>query len=135
MRRGNRSASLPKETLLKVDKDCLVGMELHREYIRAIIETCRRRGIKAMWIKSTQTRHGIHFYIKIDPPVDAHTANNLQYLLGDDARRVDYNRARINSRLMGWNKLFEAVGRRRKTIYSDAATKAEESTRGRPAAK
>jgi hypothetical protein len=70
-----------------------------------------------MWIRSTQTQHGMHFYIKIDPPVDAHTANNLQYLLGDDAKRVSYNRARINSGLVEWNKLFERIGARLRTIY------------------
>jgi hypothetical protein len=69
------------------------------------------------WIKATRTRHGRHYYIKIDPPVSAKTANNLQYLLGDDANRVDYNRARINSGLAPWNRLFESLGRKMVTLY------------------
>jgi hypothetical protein len=48
----------------------------------------------------------------------------LQYLLGDDAKRVDFNRGRINSRLAHWNILFEAVGRKLKTLYLLKGTKA-----------
>jgi hypothetical protein len=55
--------------------------------------------------------HGRHYYIHIDP------ANRLQYLLGDDANRVDYNQARINSGLPEWNKLFETVGRQIRIVY------------------
>ena len=59
----------------------------------------------------------MHFYIGIDPPVDAHRANNLQYLLGDDSKRVAFNNARIVSGLAKWNKLLEVAGRRSRTIY------------------
>jgi CBS-domain-containing membrane protein len=44
-------------------------------------------------------------------------ADLLQFILGDDAQRVDFNRARIESDLAEWNKLFEVTGRRLKTIY------------------
>ena len=36
----------------------------------------------------------------------------LQWLLRDDSRRVDYNRARIKPGYPDWNKLFEDLGRR-----------------------
>jgi hypothetical protein len=108
---------LRKERVLKVDKDCHVGPQLEREYIQHAISLLRKHLVCVEWIKATRTHHGRHYYIKIHPPVDAHTANDLQYLLGDDANRVDYNRARINSRLEEWNKLFEAVGRRLRTLY------------------
>jgi hypothetical protein len=74
-------------------------------------------------VKATTTHHGRHYCIEIDPPVDAHTANILQYLLGDDPRRVNFNRARINSRLAHWNILFEAVGRKMTTLYPRKGTK------------
>jgi hypothetical protein len=125
MRRGDLSASLPKESLLKVDKDCFVNAKLNRQYLETIVDTCRKHGLKVVWIKSIQTQHGMHFYIKVDPPVDAHTANSLQYLLGDDAKRVAFNRARIESGLVEWNKLFEAVGRKPSTPYTGTRTKAE----------
>ena len=111
------SASLPKESVLKIDKDCHVDTKLNREYVHTIIDICRKHGVRVLWIKTSITAHGRHFYIRIDPPVDAKTANKLQYLLGDDAKRVDFNRARIESGLSGWNKLFESLGTRLRTIY------------------
>jgi hypothetical protein len=46
----------------------------------------------------------------------------LQWLLGDDSQRVGFNRARIESGLNEWNKLFEVVGRRLTTIYRAAGS-------------
>jgi hypothetical protein len=60
---------------------------------------------------------GYHLCIKINPPIDSNFANFLQWLFGDDCRRVDFNRARIESGLLEWNKLFEEPYRRIKTIY------------------
>ena len=70
-------------------------------------------------IKKTNSRKkGIHLYITIWPPVEAMLADRLQWLLGDDCVRVDFNRARIRAGLQGWNKLFEVTGRRLRTISS-----------------
>jgi hypothetical protein len=117
MRRRDASANLPKESVLKVDKDCFVDPKLNRDYVRTVIDICSKRGIWVQWIKSTLTRHGRHFYIKIDPPVKALMTNDLQYLLGDDPRRVAFNKARIKSGLPEWNKLFERIGAVLRTIY------------------
>jgi hypothetical protein len=117
MRRERESVDLPKEDVLKIDKDCFVDAQLNGQYVESILNTCKKHGITVLSVKSTKTRHGMHFYIKIDPPVDAVTANNLQYLLGDDSKRVDFNRARIESGLVGWNKLFERIGARLRTTY------------------
>lgn len=111
--------------MLKIDKDCHVSSRLEREYVRQSIAILRKHHLRGPTINATRTHHGRHYYIKIDPPVEAHTANNLQYLLGDDAKRVSYNAARINSGLEEWNKLFEAVGRKLKTLYPRTGTKAE----------
>jgi hypothetical protein len=108
---------LERESVLRVDKDCHVSSRLEREYVQHAISLLRKYHVSVEWIKATRTHHGRHYYIKINPPVDAHTANELQYQLGDDPKRVDYNRARINSRLAHWNKLFEAVGRKLRTLY------------------
>jgi hypothetical protein len=115
------SISLPKESILKIDKDCHVDSALEQEYIQISIFILSRRGITVLKIEVTRTYHGRHYYFYLAEPVDAQTANRLQYLLGDDPRRVDFNRARINSRLVGWNKLFETVGRKLRTIYSNPA--------------
>jgi hypothetical protein len=117
MRRGDAGANVPKTDLLKIDKDCLVHATLQREYIQTVIDICRERGIKVLWIKRTDTAHGLHYYIGINPPVDALTANNLQCLLGDDSKRVGYNKARIYSGLVEWNKLFERVNCGMTTLY------------------
>ncbi len=108
---------LPRESVLKVDKDCHVNAKLEQQYVRQTIAILRMRDLMVESVKATRTNHGRHYYITIHPPVEAQTANELQYLLGDDAKRVDFNQARIDSGLPEWNKLFEAVGRKTKTLY------------------
>jgi hypothetical protein len=117
MLRRNVSAKLPELDLLKLDKDAFVSPDVDKKYIRNVLDICRGQGVQVLKIKSTLSRHGRHYYIKIDPAVDARTANNLQYLLGDDAKRVAFNKARIESGLDEWNKLFEVPGRKLRTIY------------------
>ena len=119
-RRRDASASIPKTDLLKIDKDCVVDARLQREYVQTVIDVCQERGIKVLWIKRTDTAHGIHYYIRISPPVDARTANNLQYLLGDDSKRVGFNNARIDSGLVEWSKLFERANCKVTTLYRAA---------------
>jgi hypothetical protein len=108
---------LGKESVLKLDKDCHVSSQLEREDVQNMRAILRRHHLRVLWIKATRTLHGRHYYISIDPPVDAHTANNLQYLLGSDAKRVADSRLLINSRLAYWNRLFEDLGRRMRTLY------------------
>jgi len=117
MSKRNASTDLPKVDLLKIDKDCFCKPDLNRKYIETTINTCRRQGVKVIWIKSTRSRHGMHYYIKINAPIDAEAANNLQYILGDDAKRVAFNRARIESELQEWNKLFEKANATSRTVY------------------
>ena len=104
---------------LKIDKDCFVDQEWIDEYVhRIVVPTCRAFGTSVNSIKMCPSKcKGLHFYISITPPVEASLANKLQWLLGDDTLRVDFNRARIESGLVEWNKLFEVSGRRLKTIY------------------
>jgi hypothetical protein len=111
------AVSLLKESILKIDKDCHVDSQLEQEYIQDALAILSRRGIRVLKIEATRTYHGRHYYFYLAEPVDAHTANRLQYLLGDDPKRVDYNQARINSGLVGWNKLFETIGRKLRTLY------------------
>jgi hypothetical protein len=117
MRRRHEKLSLSKTSVLKIDKDCFVDPELNMEYLRTILHTCRKYELKVLWVKSSKSRHGIHFYIKIKPDVEAHVANNLQYLLGDDAKRVAFNTARIESGAVEWNKLFERASAKLTTVY------------------
>jgi hypothetical protein len=112
-----RNSSLPRESVLKVDKDCHIDSALEHEYIQNSLAVLSRRGITVLKIEATRTYHGSHYYFYLAETIDAQTANSLQYLLGDDSKRVDYNRARINSELTGWNKLFETVGRKTLTLY------------------
>ena len=117
MPKRNGSIKLPNESVLKVDKDCHVDPQLEREYIQNSVAILRKRNVSIKSIEATRTQHGRHYYFHIHPSVDASTANHLQYLLGDDPKRVDYNQARINSGLEEWNKLFEAIGRQLRTVY------------------
>ena len=114
-RRGKEN--LPREGVLKIDKDCHVDSALEREYVQQVKDILAGWGFTVKEIKATRTWHGRHYYVWLNPSAEASLANRLQYLLGDDARRVDYNQARINSGLPEWNKLFEAVNRKMRTLY------------------
>ena len=117
MRKIHEMRGLNRTSVLKIDKDCVVDPELNMEYIRTFLRACRRYELEVLWVRSSRSRHGMHFYIKIKPAVKAQVANNLQYLLGDDAKRVAFNSARIESGLAEWNKLFERANGRLTTVY------------------
>jgi len=128
MSKRNASTSLPKVDLLKLDKDAFVSTDINKKYVRTVIDICREQGVQVLWIKSTVSQHGRHYYIKIDPALDAETANNLQYLLGDDAKRVAFNKARIKSGLEEWSKLFEIPDARLRTVYPSYSKERLETT-------
>ena len=104
---------------MKIDKDCFVDRDWIENYIHVVlIPVCRSFGVAVKSVKMCSSkRKGLHFYIEISPPIEASLANQLQWLLGDDSARVDFNRARIESSLNEWNLLFEVAGRRLRTVY------------------
>jgi len=115
MKSNNESGRVAE---LKIDKDCFVDEDWIDNYVTMIIGKCRSFGITVESIRMCKSkRKGLHFYITIYPPIEPEIANRIQWLLGDDSKRVDFNRARIDSGLREWNKLFEVAGRRLKTIY------------------
>ena len=106
--RRTTNVTLPKVSVLKVDKDCYVTRGWITDWARlVVVPVCGRFGVKVEEIHKTNSRKGVHFYIRISPSVHAELANRLQWLLGDDCRRVDFNRARIEVRYAAWNELFE----------------------------
>jgi len=113
----NREPPLDRESILKIDKDCLVDKEWVRDYVRLTIQVCRLKGVRVVRMQKSLTRRGFHLYVTIAPAVKPELANRLQFLLGDDCGRIDHNRARIRSGLRGWNKLFERPNGRLSTIY------------------
>ncbi len=117
MPRKHGSQNLPRESVLKIDKDCHVDSQLEQEYIRNTVAILSKHHVIVVLIRATRTQHGRHYYIRVNPPVDAHVANRLQYLLGDDPKRVAYNEARIKSSLPEWNKLFERIDASTITVY------------------
>jgi hypothetical protein len=111
--------TVDKTSELKIDKDCFVDGAWVNYYVQVIVSTCQSFRVKVESIRMCNSRKkGLHLYIKISPPIEPSKANMLQWLLGDDSARVDFNRARIESGLEEWNKLFEIAGRRLKTIYT-----------------
>ena len=65
-----------------------------------VIPLLKRFDVRVVSIKKTNSRKkGMHFYIKINKAIQPQRANKLQYLLGDDAKRVAFNDARIRSGL------------------------------------
>jgi len=119
MSKGDVDSRLADE--LKIDKDCFVDKQWIRDYVQLILSVCKKFRTNVLTIKKCNSRRkGLHFYIKIKPPIKAELANRLQFLLGDDCRRVDFNRARIKSGLKEWSKLFEVPNVRLRTIYRHA---------------
>jgi hypothetical protein len=104
--------------VLKIDKDCFVEPAWLSDYVNVIRRICKLHGVTVKTVRVTRSRSkGQHFYIEIEPSIDPELANRLHWLLGDDCRRVDFNRARIRSHLREWSKLFEEPNRRLTTIY------------------
>ena len=118
MQKRDASADLPRISTLKVDRDCVVHKDLERRYVRHTVSVCRAERFKVLRIRSClSARHGVHYYIDITPSLNAKTANELQLLCGDDSRRYGYNKARVESKLVEWSKLFERPNTRLRTIY------------------
>lgn len=118
-RRSASSRSVENVSTLKIDKDCFVDPSWITDYVQCVvIPVCASFGHTVMSVEMCNSkRKGVHFYISIEPSVDADLANRIHWLLGDDCKRVDFNRARIESQLNEWNKLFEVPNRKLKTIY------------------
>lgn len=130
MQREESNVELVNE--LKIDKDCMPERQWIEEYKQLIIATCQKDRVHVVSIRTCRSRSkGLHFYIKVKPAIRPELANKLQFLLGDDCQRVDFNRARIRSRLNDWNKLFEEIGIRLRTIYQPQSVRNPESVRRR----
>jgi len=128
MQRGVGDVGVDKVGVLKIDKDCFVDGDWLEDYIRLMVHACRFHGVTVLSVKVCRSRvKGFHLYIEISPAIDSELANRLQWLLGDDSARVDFNRARIRSGLNEWNKLFEEPRKRLRTIYKHT----DNSFRGR----
>lgn len=109
---------MAKTKVLKIDKDSHVEENWIKNYVKIIKLVCNFFEIIVKTIRMCNSKKkGLHFYITINPPVEPDFANLLQWLLGDDCARVDYNRARILAGLEEWNKLFENPDIKLKTIF------------------
>jgi hypothetical protein len=109
-----------KISVLKIDKDCVVSRDLLQDWIRlVVIPTCTAYGVTVISVATCPSaRKGFHVYAEFTPPVHAELAWRLQFLLGDDSRRVSLNRARWRAGFSDWNKLFEEVSPKLKTVYA-----------------
>ena len=129
-----RSYANPRlESVIQVDKDCHPSKRLEGFWVVATVDTFKNLGVTVEKIQRTRTTNGNHYYISITPEVHARVANQLQFLAGDDARRVGFNEARLCAGLqkfVSWNLLFEPVGKRRVTIYTRKEPK--DANGGRP---
>ena len=107
--RGPRRASI---TMLTFD---------HRSHLRRriVYSGCWAMIVTVLSVATCpSTRKGFHLYAEITPPIHAELAWRLQFLLGDDCRRVSLNRARWRAGFSGWNKLFERANMKLRRIYN-----------------
>lgn len=124
---------LSKVSVLKIDKNLIVSRGLLHEWVRLIvIPTCKAHGITVKSVATCQSqRKGFHVYVDITPPIHAELAWRLQFLLGDDCKRVSLNRARWRAGFDEWNKLFEGTHPRMNTLYR-FYTRRDKTTRSIP---
>jgi hypothetical protein len=108
---------LPKEDVLKIDQDCYLDPVLKKEYLRNVVANCKKKRRKVLRIKDSETPHGRHYEIKLHTPMKPHALNDLQLLCGDDPKRYAFNRARIRSKLVGWNKIWWYPHSKSRTLY------------------
>lgn len=129
----SRNDTNEKVSELKIDKDCFPNGEWIPFYLNVIRKTCSEFAVAVKSISVCESkRKGLHFYIEIEPAVNPELVNMLQWLLGDDCRRVDFNRARIDSDLREWNKLFEVAGRKPRMVYRFDGEEIDEFSDGKP---
>ncbi|MBN1357569.1 hypothetical protein JW988_02260 [Candidatus Bathyarchaeota archaeon] len=118
LRRNGNSRESEEVSELKIDKDCFPDEDWIPFYVNVITKTCSDFSVTVNSISVCESKKkGLHFYIRIKPAINSELANMLQWLLGDDSRRVDFNRARVKSGLKEWNKLFEVRENVLRTIY------------------
>jgi hypothetical protein len=110
---------LSKATTLKIDKDLVVSRSLLQDWVRSVvIPTCKAHGVTVQSVSTCPSqRKGFHVYVDVTPPIHAELAWRLQFLLGDDCMRVSLNRARWRAGFSDWNKLFEGINPRFRTVY------------------
>jgi len=116
MKSGRGRTAMSKVDVLKIDKDCHVDQSWILDYVRVVRCICHMKRVNVASVEVSHSKKGLHFYIGIQSRVSSELANRLQWLLGDDCRRVDYNRARIRSHYPDWNKLLERIGQRFLTL-------------------
>ena len=103
---------IPDTRLLKLDKDCKVDSSWLKQYRDMTGLVLKSHNLKPTRIAVTPSRRkGYHVRIYLASPIPAEEANKLQWLLGDDCARVDFNRARIGAGFDEWSKLFETSRR------------------------
>jgi hypothetical protein len=110
---------LTKITTLKIDKDCVITRSLLLDWLRlVVVPTCKAYGVTVLSVATSPSqRKGFHVYTEITPPIHPELAWRLEFLLGDDCKRVSLNRARWRAGFSDWDKLFEAINPDFRTIY------------------
>ena len=106
--------------VLKIDLD--IKHEYAEKYnlIQLFVETRKRLleslGHKAIQIEVKKTQHGYHIWIELEKPVTVTEALILQFLLGDDHRRCNFNFLRLEvdeETALLYNILFDWKQKRR----------------------
>jgi hypothetical protein len=111
-------AQMPETGTLLIDKDCVVDRHWMPYYILLILTVCGWFKVQVYRIRMSPSAHkGQHFRVDITSAVPPRLANLIQFLAGDDCQRVAFNKARIESGLAEWNKLFERSNVRLRTMY------------------
>jgi hypothetical protein len=114
------------------DKDIIIAPAEINAYLQLILTTVHSYQLEVVLVQWCYSLHkGLHFYIRVNPPIQAELAWLLQFLLGDDALRADFNRARIEGGVAHWNRLFERSNVKLHTIYANPRFPQEQKKQAR----
>jgi hypothetical protein len=111
---------VPRTNLLLIDKDIIMRPKEIGAYLQLVHIVLRAYQLEAVLVQWCYSLHkGMHFYIQVNRLIEGELAWLLQLLLGDDAVRADFGRARIEAGVAHWNRLFERSNVKLRIIYQN----------------
>ena len=94
-------------TVLKIDVDVKMDNVLLIDFLSTRLAILEKLGYELLDVNYRETKHGFHFWFKIAEDLDDKRKAEVQFLLGDDHRRCEFNFFRAKAGVFNdFNALF-----------------------------
>lgn len=95
----------------KIDVDVKMGAELLQKFIETRVKMLEWLGYRVLKVRWRETERGYHFWFTVERrdsfPISDRELWEIQFLLGDDINRVNYNLIRLQvGKFNDFNALF-----------------------------